>query len=108
MNWSKPAKKWKTSEKSLETQNETLKIQKFEAALYNMLGLQQQIVNDLAYDTKVEGYSDTTARGKWPVVVKGRDLFKFSFEQLIHNYTGADGVKRTTEGMKGILEIKGL
>lgn len=91
-----------------ETQNETLKIQKFEAALYNMLGLQQQIVNDLAYDTKIEGYSDTTARGDWSVVVKGRELFKFSFEQLKHHYTGFDGERRVTDGMKGILNNLGL
>ena len=91
-----------------ETQNETLKIQKFEAALYNMLGLQQQIVNDLAYDTKIEGYSDTTARGDWSVVVKGRELFRFSFEQLKHHYTGFDGERRVTDGMKGILKNLGL
>lgn len=48
-----------------ETQNKTLKQQQFESALYNMLQLQQQIVNDLAYDTAVEGYSDTTARNGW-------------------------------------------
>ena len=98
----------KNQRKEFEIQNETLKIQQFESALYNMLQLQQQIVNDLSYDTKIESYSDTTARGTWSIVVKGRDLFRFSFEQLKHHYTGIDGERRTTDGMKGILENLGL
>ena len=98
----------KNQRKEFETQNKTLKIQQFESALYNMLQLQQQIVNDLAYDTKIEGYSDSTARGDWAVVVKGRDLFRFSFDQLKHYYTGLDGMRHVTDGMKGILEHLGL
>lgn len=98
----------KNQRKEFETQNKTLKIQQFESALYSMLQLQQQIVNDLAYDSKIEGYSDTTARGTWSVVVKGRELFRFSFEQLKHYYISFDGEKQTTDGMKGILQHLGI
>lgn len=84
-----------------ETQNKTLKQQQFVSALYNMLQLPQQIVNDLACDTAVEGYSDTTARNGWTIVVKGRDILRFTFEQLKHKYNSPlDGEKRTTDGMK--------
>lgn len=91
-----------------ETQNETLKRQQFESVLYNMLQLQQQIVNDLSYDTAIEGYNDTTARSNWSVVVKGRDVFRFAFEQLKHHYLAFDGTSRTSEGMKEILQNLGL
>lgn len=98
----------KNQRMEFETQNETLKRQQFESALYNMLELQQQIVNDLAYDTTIEGYNDTTARSKWSVTVKGRDIFRFAFEQLNHYYNARDGERRTTAGMKGILQNLGL
>lgn len=90
-----------------EKENETLKRQQFESALYNMLQLQQQIVNDLAYDTNVEGYSDAIARSGWNVIVKGRDIFRFSFEQLRHNINNASN-RHTVCGMRGVLQERGL
>ena len=90
-----------------ETQNKTLKRQQFESALYNMLQLQQQIVNDLAYDTNVEGYSDAIARSGWNVIVKGRDIFRFAFEQLRHNITNASN-RQIMDGMRGVLQERGL
>lgn len=94
--------------KEFELQNTTLKRQQFENVLYNMLQLQQQIVNDLEYDSQIGGYSDTTARNEWPVKVKGRELFRFSFEQLKHYYRDYEYKRKTVEGMKGILEERGL
>ena len=90
-----------------EIQSKTLKRQQFESALYNMLQLQQQIVNDLAYDTNVEGYNDAIARSGWNVVVKGRDVFRFAFEQLRHNWTNA-GTRHTADGMRGVLRECGM
>ena len=98
----------KNQRAELEMQNSTLKRQKFESALYNMLQLQQQIVNDLAYDSTINGYSNVGARGDWNVQIHGRELFRFSFEQLLHYYKGADGELRTVEGMKGVLNKLGL
>lgn len=90
-----------------EMQNKTLKKQQFENSLYNMLQLQQQIVNDLEYDSKIEGYSDSTARNMWNVQIKGRELFRFSFEQLRHYYIAGNQGK-CVDGMKGVLENRGL
>lgn len=97
----------KNQRKEFEVQNKTLKCQQFEAALYNMLQLQQQIVNDLAYDTKTEGYNKVWARDEWSLVVRGRDFFRFSFEQMKHIFHAPNGETVRLQGMKEVLKYHG-
>lgn len=59
--------------KEFSIQNETLRLQRFENTFFNMLSLQQQIVNDLYFAEK---------KGGGDKVVKGREVFVYLFVNL--------------------------
>lgn len=79
-------------------QNETLKLQRFENTFFNMMQLQQQIVNDLQY-SRIEGanksarFGNRTAAQTTPLnkIYKGRELFSFLFSHK--NDYFYDGIK---------------
>lgn len=71
-----------------EKENETLKYQRFENLFYNMLNLQQEIVNGLRYEYEVEetmlvpvGPENFPMQDKRKVMrsVTGRNVFKYTF-----------------------------
>ena len=57
-------------------QNETLRRQRFENTFFQMMSLQQEIVNTLSYT-----YSIFTPKGKEDSVFKGRDVFRVLYEK---------------------------
>ncbi|MCC2778975.1 hypothetical protein LK518_06055 [Parabacteroides distasonis] len=62
--------------KESELQNETLRRQRFENTFFQMMSLQQEIVNTLSYT-----YSIFTSKGKEHSVFKGRDVFRALYEK---------------------------
>lgn len=97
--------------KEFEIQNKTLKYQQFESTLYSMMSLQQQIVSDLYYDSSVEKYSRQVfgSQAQTNVVVKGRDLFRFSFVKQKFHYRYQDDTNvNTVDGFRKCLHDCGL
>lgn len=93
-----------------EKQNETLKIQRFESLFYNMLNLQQQIVDGLRYDYYDDEKISTSIRGSHSLdrklvkkEVVGRDVFRHLFVDA-RIYTGNGGLV----GYKWYLHVCGL
>jgi hypothetical protein len=80
--------------KEFETQNETLKIQRFENTFFNLLNQHHQIVNsiDLRYYKKKEKNITTLsqqftkvsapAEEKEVVVINGRDVFRYRYNKM--------------------------
>lgn len=62
--------------KESELQNETLRRQRFENTFFQMMSLQQEIVNTLSYT-----YSIFTSKGIGNSVFKGRDVFRALYEK---------------------------
>lgn len=101
--------------KEFSTQNETLQLQRFENTFFNMLSLQQQIVNDLFYSSKdkiwMQRRTEHGIAGEEVLdntVIKGRELFYFSFRIIEHQLEMDDGQKKDALGMGGYLYFKGL
>lgn len=80
----------KNTREEFVTQNETLKIQRFENTFFNLLNLHHQIVNSIDYSyyknkEKTRGIQMQTIMApeeKERVEVKGRDFFKLHFDEL--------------------------
>ena len=93
-----------------EKQNETLRIQRFESLFYNMLNLQQQIVDGLRYDYYDDEKIPASIRGSHSAdrklvkrEVVGRDVFRYLFmDARIY----AD--KSNLMGYRGYLRFCGL
>lgn len=80
-------------------QSETQKIQRFENTFFNMLELQQQIVNGLNYtiydkqtvreneDTPANMFGKKTREVPMTIEIKGRDLFYYAFSGINHSFT---------------------
>lgn len=76
-------------------ENESLKIQRFENTFFNMLTLQQQIIDELVYKDVIKlPTKETTTDPAMPFAekenlvkreVKGREMFRFAFEESIHD-----------------------
>lgn len=97
------------------TQNKTLQLQRFENTFFNMLSLQQQIVNDLFYSDKNKVWlQKDTEHGidrkevLDDITIKGRELFLFSFMSIKYHITLNDGKETDVFGMRGYLHFKGL
>jgi hypothetical protein len=97
------------------TQNKTLQLQRFENTFFNMLSLQQQIVNDLFYSNKdkiwLQKNTEYGIAGEEVIdniTIKGRELFFFSFSNTEHHLKMDDGQKKKVLGMRGYLQFKGL
>ena len=93
--------------KEYEVQNRTLRYQQFDSTLYSMMSLQQQIVSDLYFDSSILRYSRPGPNNTQTIIVKGRDLFRFSFLQQRIHYT-QEGVLQTASGFKQCLNTLGL
>lgn len=80
--------------KEFETQNETLKLQRFENTFFNLLNLHHQIVNAIDYrfykSKEKEGFSFFASRTEpgeemEVVVITGRDVFKNRYNSLFED-----------------------
>lgn len=97
------------------TQNKTLQLQRFENTFFNMLSLQQQIVNDLFYSSKDKVWlRKDTEQGIGSeevfdeITIRGRELFFFLFREVTHHITTDDGQKKDASGMRAYLHFNGL
>lgn len=100
------------------TQNETLKLQRFENTFFNMLSLQQQIVNDLSFkniskenvieDAPDPSYGRLSKEVIIDKVIQGRELFYYSFEEHPHHIRLENNTYQKVNGMKYYLANKGL
>lgn len=96
-------------------QNENLEIQRFENLFYNMLNLQQKIVDGLRYDYYEVEYvtvpftegGATTDKKKVKREIVGRDVFRFLFREVEFN-AEIDGVVNTIQGYSHYLRISGI
>lgn len=69
--------------KEFNTQNQTLKFQRFESTFFNMLGLHHQIVNGIDFDDKQAlNIGDRILGEKAIPKVYGRDVFKLNYTKL--------------------------
>lgn len=80
----------KRQRKEFEEENKTIKYQRFENLFYNMLNLQQRIVEGLRYEYSDYEYTRNTNTGDSRHSVRreviGRDVFRFFFEDVISYY----------------------
>ena len=97
--------------KQFEAQNKNLEIQRFENLFYNMLNLQQNIVEGLRYEYYDEDHvtvalerGSKTDKHFIQREVKGRDVFRYLFEYMALRI---DGV-RPFNGYRNFLHFKGL
>ena len=95
-----------------EKENETLRYQRFENLLYNMLNLQQEIVAGLrcTYENRdglkvPTGEPQKTGEKYIEQFVAGRELFRFAFEEMQIPMTG--GILKSINGFRHYLELKG-
>lgn len=88
-----------------EQQNETLKRQRFENTFFNMLSLQQEIVNSLSYveEHKLINIRALVKGEKEPEVVRiGRDLFRYLYIDAVILYED-NGKSNKANGLKKVL-----
>ncbi len=96
-------------------ENETLKYQRFENLFYNMLNLQEKIVDGLSYT--YESYEDVIApriEGEWITDkrtiehnVLGRDLFRYAFDEMPLEVR-IQGKAKIVPGFRRFLIIQGF
>ena len=101
-----------------KTQNATLKLQQFENTFFNMLSLQQEIVNNLYYKRTVKENiiedAQDPANGRIlkevlvDRIIQGRELFRFAFEETEHHFETENKQNKTVSGMRWYLYHKGL
>lgn len=112
-------KELEAQRKEFEEQNNTLRLQRFENTFFNMMELQQQIVNDLNATINVKEWIEEDASdpsmGKIRKQVtqqyeyRGRSLFLHAFNQAEHDIeTTTKGKYITVSGMRSVLQAKGL
>jgi hypothetical protein len=89
--------------KEFETQNSTLKVQRFENTFFNLLNLHHQIVNAIDYryyKLKEKNGTNTlmdmigrhqTNEEKEIVVINGRDVFRFRYNQMFESLKYKEG-----------------
>lgn len=112
-------KELEAQRKEFEDQNKTLRLQRFENTFFNMMELQQQIVNDLNAAIYVKEWIEEDApdpsqgRIRKQVTQKyeyhGRNLFLHAFNQAEHDIeTTVKGRFVSVSGMRSVLQAKGL
>lgn len=75
--------------KEFEEENKTIKYQRFENLFYNMLNLQQKIVDGLRFEEYEDIRNEVgiiTKRHSLKRVIVGRDVFRFLFEDVEFSY----------------------
>ena len=100
------------------TQNDTLKLQRFENTFFNMLSMQQEIVNNLYYkefekDHNVEDAPDPgNGRIRKEViierVIQNRELFSFAFNEIPHDIIDGNARNKRVSGIRWYLYYEGL
>lgn len=107
----------KAQRDEFSAQNNTLKLQRFENTFFNMMELQQNIVNDLYAEEEVkrnitEDSSDGSRRLGKEVIThyqhKGRDMFHYAFMEVKHTYHDDKNVKHEAFGLFELLYERGL
>lgn len=112
-------KELEAQRKEFEEQNNTLRLQRFENTFFNMMELQQQIVNDLNATIYVKEWIEedaqdpTMGRLRKQVTQKyvyhGRNLFLHAFNQAEHEIeTTVKGQFVYVSGMRSVLQAKGI
>lgn len=99
-----------------EKENETLKYQRFENLFYNMLNLQQQIVDDLRVEYDADEFSlvplPTGGQGyenrKAHRVITGRETFRYIFEDESFPTHSKAGDNTKIKGTRRVLYHDGL
>lgn len=101
-----------------KTQNATLQLQRFENTFFNMLSLQQEIVNNLYYKETIKDYiiedapDPSNGRIQKEVlvdkVIQGRELFRFAFDEVHHYFKLENGKEKIVSGIRRYLSHKGL
>lgn len=98
-----------------KSQSNNLEIQRFENLFYNMLNLQQIIVDGLRYDyydieyvtVPLDGGGAQTDKKQVKREVVGRDVFRYLFNEVPISVE-IDGVDKDVNGYRGFLNYKGL
>ena len=107
-------KEMKQQTAQFEAENKNLEIQRFENLFYNMLNLQQTIVEGLRYEYYDEeqvtvpldnGYN--TDKRYIQREVKGRDVFRYLFEHVQLGVQGVPG-RNAVNGYRWFLHYKGF
>ena len=109
----------KNQRAEFEKENETLKYQRFENLFYNMLNLQQEIVNGLRFDYVEEELASFTNSSNSPIQrerqmvkqsVVGREVFRYLFEEVDLDLSLKDGFgnKVQKEGYRRYLGKNGI
>lgn len=79
-----------------ETQNKTMKLQRFENTFFNMLSLQQEIVNGLKYSyNKYPGSISKTILNKTPLIninLSGREVFEIIYNRELQETIYEHGI----------------
>lgn len=78
-------------------QNNTLRLQRFENTFFNMLELQQKIVNDLSADNV--GFNNN---------IKGRSFFRYAFEECEHHVELQPHKEDKIMGLHNVMEKYGF
>lgn len=109
----------KNQREEFEKENETLRQQRFENLFYNMLNLQQEIVDGLRYEYDEEqivtvpmGSDNSPVLDKRKInrVVTGREVFRYTFESAVIFLAGRNNFNKrpVVNGYRGYLNVKGL
>lgn len=112
-------KELEAQRKEFEEQNSTLRLQRFENTFFNMMELQQQIVNDLNATIYAKEWIEEDApdpamgRIRKQVIQQyeyhGRNLFLHAFKEIVHDIeTTVKGRYVSVLGMRGVLQEGGL
>lgn len=93
----------KGQREEFEEQNKTMKRQRFENTFFNMLSLQQEIVNNLSYENPNNGaYAENLYNTKGHIY-QNRFVFEGLYEYAIIAYNG----KLHYDGLRNVLEVHG-
>lgn len=107
----------KAQREEFKSQNKTLRLQRFENTFFNMMELQQSIVNDLyaeeeikktVYEDSLDGHGQLRKDIITKYQHKGRDLFHYAFIEVKHYYTDKKQNKHKVFGLRELLHEKGL
>lgn len=108
----------KNQRAEFEKENETLKYQRFENLFYNMLNLHQEIVIGLRFDYEEKEPVSFSNGSNYPIQrefrktrqsVVGRDVFRFTFEEVDMNLSvsGNYGQRLERQGYRLYMNMKG-
>ena len=94
--------------KEFEEQNKIMRRQSFENTLFNMLSLQQEIVNKLSFRGKKNiSNGNIWSNKQEKVEIIGRSVFEGLYNETVVTYVNINGEEgRTFDGIKSILNVR--